>query len=250
MTRREFVALAAVARDESVARVAERELAPNEFILVRTSDGARIGERWKDPQLPAPLGSLVKPFVALAYGDSHGFRYPDFTCAGCWLPRGHGHIGITAALAHSCNSYFLQLAALVNPDDVTRTAEQFGLPAPSDASPDSLIGRYGKWRIAPLAMANAYNELVHRRSDPGVPLILDAMRRCARSGTASAIAAPVAAKTGTAPCVHPASAIGDGLLAALFPSETPGFVLLVRAHGVPGAECARRSGPFLRAVLG
>ena len=45
-------------------------------------------------------------------------------------------------------------------------------------------------------------QLAARRWDPGVPLILDALQQCARSGTAAAVGAPVAAKTGTAPCVH------------------------------------------------
>jgi cell division protein FtsI/penicillin-binding protein 2 len=191
----------------------------------------------------------VKPFLALAWGESHSNRYPEFVCSNCWLPQGHGRMDVSAALAHSCNSYFVQLAGLMDVDSIERTVSRFGLPMPSITSPEILIGRFGTWRATPLAAALAYHELAERRSDPGVPLVLAAMRECARSGTASGIGAAVAAKTGTAPCVHSGGAPGDGLLMALFPAQSPGYVLMIRAHGVPGAECARRSGPFLRAVV-
>jgi hypothetical protein len=249
MTRREFVALAAVARDASIARVAERELT-DEYLLLGGAEPAVLGARWNGERRAAPLGSLVKPFVALAFGSAHEFRYPEFTCTGCWLPQGHGRIGITRALAHSCNSYFLELAERTEAADVARVALRFGLPEPGDTTPGALIGRDGKWRATPEAVARAYHELAERRTEPGVPLILAALGECARSGTASAVRARVAAKTGTAPCVHSTRAPGDGLLVALFPGEAPRFVLVVRAHGVPGAECARRSGAFLRAVAG
>jgi cell division protein FtsI/penicillin-binding protein 2 len=250
MTRRGFLALTAVGRYESMARLIEREMpvSGTEYLLLTTGDASVIAERWERARTPAPLGSLVKPFVALAYGEAHLFEYPRLTCAGCWLPRGHGSIGIRAALAQSCNSYFTQLAGLTALDDLDRTARRYGLTLPVSTSPESLIGRYGNWRATPFEAARAYNELVHRRSEPGVALVFDALRLCARSGTAAALGAPAAAKTGTAPCVH-SGAPGDGLVAAMFPESSPEFVLLVRSHGVPGAECARRAGPFVREVL-
>ncbi|MBS1872966.1 MAG: hypothetical protein JSU00_07110 [Acidobacteria bacterium] len=246
MTRRGFLAIAAAGRrDETLARMAERELAPHEFVLLRTSDGATVARRWSAPAAPAPLGSLVKPFLALAYGETHEQQYPELTCEGCWLPRGHGRIPIGDALAYSCNSYFKQLVERMDREAVRRTALRYGLDAPADASADVLIGRYGVWRAAPETIAAAYMELTARRAEPGVPMVLGAMRRCARLGTAAAVNARVAAKTGTAPCVHN-GAPGDGLLTALFPLEHFDYVLLVRAHAMPGAECARRASPFLR----
>jgi cell division protein FtsI/penicillin-binding protein 2 len=248
MTRRGFVALVAAGRYESIARLAARELpAGVEYILLR--DVSAIASRWGDAAVAAPLGSLVKPFLALAYGEGNGFRYPVFECTGCWLPRGHGRIGITQAIAQSCNGYFVQLARAVASGDVERVAARYGLGAPEDRSPESLIGRYGNWRAQPAVAAMAYRELAQRRSEGGVALVFDALRLCARSGTASGIGCAVAAKTGTAPCVHSRGAPGDGLTAALFPESSPEFVLLARAHGVPGAECARRAGAFVRAVL-
>jgi Penicillin binding protein transpeptidase domain len=250
MTRRVFLALAASVRDESIARLAQRELPTGtEYVLLRTGDASMISVEWRDAQSPAPLGSLVKPFVALAYGEGNAFRYPELECAGCWLPQGHGCIDLTTALAQSCNSYFVQLARLASIDDVERTAQRYGLPFPEDTSPESLIGRYGHWRAKPVSTVLAYNELVHRRTDPSVAPVFNALRLCARTGTAAGVKAHVAAKTGTAPCVHSRGVLGDGLLVALFPEGSPEYVLLARAHGVPGAECARRVGPFLRAVL-
>jgi hypothetical protein len=248
MTRRGFVALVVAGRQESIARMAERELpAGVEYVLLR--DAAVIASRWGDSDAAAPMGSLVKPFVALAYGEGHAFRYPVFECAGCWLPGGHGRIGIAAAIAKSCNAYFLQLARAAAFSDIARVAARYGLTAPEDRSPEGLIGRYGSWRARPVTAAMAYGELTERRREAGVSLVFDALRLCARSGTAAGIGCAVAAKTGTAPCVHSPRLPGDGLTAVLFPESSPEFVLLARTHGAPGAECARRVGPFVRAVL-
>lgn len=236
------------ARDGSIARLLERDLP--EHLLLRTADASTVAFRWNNPQSQAPLGSLVKPFLAIAYGEPHGFRYPDLQCNGCWLSSGHGRIGITTALAHSCNAYFVQLARFTRIEDVERTAATYGFPMPPDTSPEALIGLFGAWRATPVAAASAYNELVARRTEPGPSSIYAAMRECARHGTASGVGVRVAAKTGTAPCAHrDAPAAGDGLLIAAFPEEAPQFILLARAHGTTGAECARRVGPCLREIL-
>ncbi len=251
MTRRGFLALAASGRDGSIARLIDRELPRRgtEYVLMRAGDASVVAERWTQPKAPAPLGSLVKPFVALAYGEAHAFRYPLIECTGCWRPQGHGSIDVTTALAQSCNSYFLQLARLIALEDMERIAQRYGLPLPDDTSPESLIGRFGTWRAKPAAIGDAYRELLYRRSEPGASLVFNAMRLCARSGTAAGLGAPAAAKTGTAPCVHQPGQSRDGMVVVLFPDVSPEFVRLARAHGVPGAECARRVGSFVRAVL-
>jgi cell division protein FtsI/penicillin-binding protein 2 len=246
MTRRGFLAVAAAGRCESIARLIRRELPDTEYLLARAGDGSVVAERWNSVNTPAPLGSLVKPFVALAYGEAHAFEYPRFECTGCWLPQGHGFLDLRTALAQSCNSYFLHLAAAIAPGNIELVAQRYGLTMPDDTSPASLIG---KWRAKPISTVRAYDELVYRRAEPGPSLVFDAMRLCARSGTAAGLGAPAAAKTGTAPCVHQPKQQGDGLVAVLFPEASPEFVLLARTHGVTGAACARRVGPFLRAVL-
>src|SRR5450759_4371468 len=99
MTRRGFLALAAAGRSESIARLIERELPRpgTEYLLVRAGDASAVAERWIGVNAPAPLGSLVKPFVALAYGEAHAFEYPRFECTGCWLPQGHGFLDLRTA---------------------------------------------------------------------------------------------------------------------------------------------------------
>ena len=86
-----------------------------------------IEQNWRDAETPVPVGSLVKPFTALAYGETHGFRFPVFTCLGdaghCWLPQGHGRMGIATAIAHSCNAYFLELARDVHSEALATVAE-------------------------------------------------------------------------------------------------------------------------------
>ena len=80
------------------------------FIAVDVRTGQVIERQWADAEQAVPVGSLVKPFVALAYGD----EFPEFLCRGaadrCWLARGHGKLGFRQALAQSCNAYFLNLA--------------------------------------------------------------------------------------------------------------------------------------------
>ena len=76
------------------------ELAGHETAWILT---AADGRRWErgfgdDPILP---GSLLKPFAALAWLESHSGEPPIVECLGdhCWLPSGHGAVGLTAALA-------------------------------------------------------------------------------------------------------------------------------------------------------
>ena len=99
---------------------------------------------WPERERPVPVGSLVKPFVALAYGAGNQYRYPEIECRGdtdgCWWPRGHGRVRISEAIAHSCNAYFLSLAGAVSPAQTGTWASRFGLsPPPSDSGPRTLI---------------------------------------------------------------------------------------------------------------
>src|SRR5258708_9177431 len=85
------------------------------YLLLDAASGRLICSRWDHPDEPIPVGSLVKPFTALAYGATRNFRFPAVICKGeqtrCWLPQGHGRMELKTALAHSCNAYFLEVAA-------------------------------------------------------------------------------------------------------------------------------------------
>jgi len=203
-----------------------------------------IEQHWTDADRAIPVGSLVKPFLAMAYpGD-----FPEFTCTGdrCWLASGHGRLKFQKALADSCNAYFLNLAHNVDAATLAVVATKFGIPAPDQDSPEARIGLGASWRIAPIALARAYAELVARSGEPRVREILDGLRMSAESGTAAAIGRGFLAKTGTAPCVSKPKDAGDGFVVILEPAEAPRRVLLMRVHGVPGARAAKIAARTLR----
>ena len=261
LTRRTILSLAATPLlraaslpDQSAAIVLERSFPDPgvSYLLLETATGRVIASRWDHPEEPAPIGSLVKPFTALAYGETHDFHFPVFNCDGndCWLPQGHGRMTIATAIAHSCNAYFLDLARDVQPDALETVTRRFSLNPPDPWSlPPALIGLHGSWRIPPLAIARAYSELTARSTDRGVHEMLTGMALSARSGTGRGAGKGAYVKTGTAPCIHEPHQMGDGFTIALYPTDAPRYTLLVRVHGVPGAVAASTCGR-MRATLG
>ncbi len=224
------------------------------YLLLDARTGRPLASRWEHPEQPIPLGSLLKPFTAMAYGATHDYRFPQYECRGghaCWLPTGHGRLDLVHAVAYSCNAYFRSLAAGV---DVARTTDEFrrfGLtPPPPGATPDQLIGLDDTWRLSPLQIAHAYLALAARPWGPGIPLLLEGMADSARFGTGKAVGRSVAGanvlvKTGTAVCTH-GNAPGDGFVLALLPADAPRLLLLVRMHAEPGSRASITAGRILR----
>jgi len=245
---------------ESAAPTAEkcRQLSDVSFLLLDAHSGALLASRWPNPEVPIPLGSLVKPITALAYGESHQFRYPTHICrgakSGCWLPRGHGKVELTTAIEYSCNSYFRTLTAQMTSRDVTPLAQSLGLRAPEPgASGIDLAGIGELWQNSPLRMAIAYLELMRRREQPGIGEIVEGMEQSGEHGTGAEVdralgRADALVKTGTAACTHARRGAGDGFVIALMPATDPQILLMVRVHGVPGAEAARTAGMMLRGI--
>lgn len=225
------------------------------YFLLDAYTGAVLASRWSEAERPIPLGSLVKPFTALAYAQRHGYRYPVYTCHGatseCWRARPHGKVNIVSALANSCNSYFLEMASQLSSADMQDVVSQFGLDSPGDSlTGPHLMGLGEDWAISPLHMARAYLELNRRRADPGIGEILSGLRQSALSGTGSGIGhalrqSGAMAKTGTAVCRHVHRAPEDGFVVALAPDDHPQFLLMVRVHGVPGAGASVIAGRML-----
>jgi len=239
------------------------------FLLLDAHTGALLAARWDRPEAPIPLGSLLKPFIALAYGELHDYKYPTHICrgaaTGCWRPSGHGNVDLTSAIAYSCNSYFRVLTRNMTAAEVFPTATHFGLQLPdpetsgsalaglSNGNPLGNPGLGNPWLVSPLNMARAYLELSRRDDQPGVRLLLNGMAQSARKGTGAEVDRALAysdalAKTGTAPCTHPRHAPGDGFTVVLAPADQPKILLLVRVHGVPGAQAARTAGQMLRSI--
>ncbi len=217
------------------------------YLFLKTSNGEILGSRWPDAQRPVAPGSLLKVFTALAYSETHGGRFPNVVCrgkaSGCWLPRGHGEMGIVQAVAHSCNAYFRALAAELRMEDVRTLALRYGMETPAaDATAESLIGLGKAWEITPAALARAYGLLI---AEAGAAQVVSGMAASARTGTGIAAGFGLV-KTGTAPCVHRPGAPGDGFVIALYPAEAPRYTLLVRVHGTSGAQAAEVAGRMLR----
>jgi hypothetical protein len=209
------------------------------YLIVDARTREVAASRWPDAAAPVPVGSLVKPFLALAYGGT----FPELDCKGARMT-------FSVALAQSCNEYFLNLAGHVDADALRVTAAKFGIPPPSEPSPETRIGLGHAWRISPLALARAYLELAARRGDPHTDEILAGLALAARSGTAKAIGAGALAKTGTAECVAPRKDAGDGFALVLDPAEAPRLALLVRVHNVPGAEASKTAARMLKVLRG
>lgn len=225
------------------------------YLLLDACTGAVLASRWSEAERPIPLGSLVKPFTALAYAQSHGYRYPVYTCHGaasrCWRARPHGQLNIVSALADSCNSYFLEVASQLSGADMHNLALEFGLDSPGDSLTGSaLMGLGDDWAISPLHMARAYLELNRRRANPGIAEILRGLEWSAQSGTGSGVGhalkhSSALVKTGTAVCRHAHRAPADGFVVALVPDDQPLFLLMVRVHGVTGAVASVIAGRML-----
>jgi hypothetical protein len=242
---------------QSAGSTLEREFATRDlsFLLLDARTGNVAASHWEDPGRRIPLGSLVKPFTALAYAEAHDSEYPLHVCkgkaSGCWQSRPHGELDITSAIAFSCNSYFRALTAHLTGEDMLPVTRRFDLDAPdADLTGPALMGLGVRWLVSPLRLARAYLELYRRRDQPGVREVLAGMVQSARVGTGSAIGRALKhsgamVKTGTAACTHVRSAPADGFVVALIPASDPQFLLLVRVHGVTGASAAVTAGRML-----
>ena len=246
------------ANGQSAVEILQHDYTSSEtsYLLLDSTSGALLASRWDDYDKPIPLGSLVKPFTALAYAQTHEFRYPVYECkgkaSGCWQPQPHGKLDITAAVSVSCNAYFRRIAESVALEQLTPVARTFGLESPdADSTSANLIGIGDQWRISPIHMAQAYLELFRRKDQPGVSPILEGMRQSALHGTGAAVDrqlkhATALVKTGTAPCTHSPWAPADGFVLAMVPADQPEILLLIRVHGVAGAKAAETAGRMLR----
>ena len=229
--------LASTLFDQSVVQILQRNFPEAQFILVETTRGQVIGSRWTDSTVPVPVGSLVKPFTAIAAGPSRR----SFQCdpAKCWLQAGHGRLTLVQAIADSCNSYFLQLARGISEDQVRTVAQRYALPLPASMAPEALTGFGADWLISPVVLAKAYGEIALAQE---ASTVREGMRESANHGTGKAIGLAALAKTGTAPCSHVQKAPGDGYVVVLYPARSPKYVLLVQVHGVSGAVAATTAG--------
>jgi cell division protein FtsI/penicillin-binding protein 2 len=243
---------------QALIHALDRELSANgnSYLWLDANSGTVLAGHWQNSETPTVLGSLVKPFTALAYAETHDFAYPIFSChghaSGCWQQRPHGALDIASAISVSCNSYFQNLAREVDSTQLSLVSQTFGLPLPDrNFTASSLVGLGEHWKISPLQIARAYGELYRRRDQQGVPELLSGMSRSAQRGTGAAVGRALGSreifvKTGTAPCTHGQHNAIDGFVVVLLSSQDAPTVLLVRVHGVAGAEAAEVAARALR----
>ncbi len=198
---------------------------------------------WESPTAPVSMGSLLKPFLALAYKATHA-DYPVIYCAGsssgCWYACGHREQHFVDALANSCNTYFLALTAKIDRAALDTVCLNYGLQAPARSlGATELIGLDRGWPQSPLNVARAFAVLAENASQASVRTVLAGMARCAKTGTARAVGVSCYAKTGTAPCSHFPPASGDGFAVAIYPLDQPRRLVLLQHHNTTGANAAR-----------
>lgn len=240
-------ALLAGIEEQTILRTLDAHFAGS-YLLVDIETRRVVGSRGLDPRTRLAIGSLIKPFTTIAYGEANGFRYPEFTCTGkdCWLAKGHGRIYIAGALANSCNAYFLSMASQMNPAAVVETLRRLNIaPPPADVEKKTLAGMGAAWKFAPLEIASAYGEIARRWAQPGMREAVAGLREASKTGTARELGTFAMAKTGTAPCSRDA---GDGFVVALFPADSLRYVLLVRLHNATGARAAAALAPAFHRI--
>lgn len=243
---------------QSMAKILRRDFPHNgaSYLLLDARSGEVLARRWEDLDQPIPLGSLVKPFTALAYASAHEFHYPRYQCLGtaghCWQARPHGDLELVSAISFSCNAYFRRMAEEVSAEQLAPVTREFGLESPeNNFASTALAGLGSQWLISPRHMARAYLELYRRKQQPGVSEILLGLKDSALHGTGIGVGRQLAhtaalVKTGTAPCTHTPWAPADGFAIVLLPADDPQILLMVRVHSVTGASAAGAAGLVLR----
>jgi cell division protein FtsI/penicillin-binding protein 2 len=244
---------------QGTSAVLERQFGRGDLTWLLVDRSARVlTQQWPKVEEAIAPGSLLKPFLASAYGEQYNARYPRLLCSGtadhCWYPRGHGEVGLEEALAQSCNAYFLHLAENLDEEQINATCTRYGLRLPRrKLSAEDRIGLTSVWRETPLSIARAYLALLEDQGAPSRVRIMAGMKAAAQDGTARGASVAFAsqdllAKTGTASCLHRPQATADGFAVLLYPATTPRFLLLVRQHAATGAEASKKAGAMLRAI--
>lgn len=98
------------------------------------------------------VGSVFKPIVAIAAMEKNIASDTIFNCPGfvtvngsrfnCHKKTGHGKSDMTAAIADSCNAYFIELGKLVGAENILMTASRLGLGQEIELC-DAIISRAG-----------------------------------------------------------------------------------------------------------
>jgi cell division protein FtsI/penicillin-binding protein 2 len=269
----------------------EAELAnrPAEAVAADLGTGAILAEvvpaGWRNRELPG--GSLVKVFLYLlaagarpatlaVVADCPASGPGDSSADSCWYKPGHGVLGFTRGLAHSCQRFASPLARGL---DAEAFRERLGLCGLSATDPlpagdrereleltghtPSIRATARRWLAALgscvnggclFELSSGRGRLVRRVAwdEQAVRAVLEGLRLAALEGTArSSGLRGVLAKTGTAPVVGAASGVESGRIQgwAFVAVEQEARVrscLLVHVSPGTGSEAAELAGRIVR----
>lgn len=228
-------------------------------------------------RLAAP-GSAIKPFTLAALLASGRFKEDtalacrrEVRVAGrrldCTHPQASAPLDAVAALAYSCNGFFVEASARLSGAELAAALRGFGLASRTGLAPDEVSGVVRETATAeeralqavgeagvlvtPLGMASAYRKLALRRmaSDARWRTVFEGLDAAVRFGTAQRAAADgmdVAGKTGTAS--SPAG-IHHAWFAGYAPAARPTHVVVVfLERGSGGGDAAPVAGAIFRAL--
>jgi cell division protein FtsI/penicillin-binding protein 2 len=224
-------------------------------------------------------GSVVKPFVLLELLQSgkvdpkqHLPCHRALTLAGRRMDCTHSpaitDLDAANAIAYSCNSYFAQVAARLDPAELALTfaragfssttglthdgAEAVGRVLTAADSPHLQLQALGYWGVeaTPLELLAAYRNLaLHRlRNDlPGASPVFDGLEASVRYGMAHNAATDnlsIAGKTGTAAGTTPQT---HGFFVGYAPADQPKIVVMVFLEHARGSDAAALAAPIFAA---
>ncbi len=185
---------------------------------------------WGPEVMPTRPGSTVKPFTLLALMEAGFDPKKRLPCPGRLTLGGRRfdctHPPLNAldgreALAYSCNNYFAQAGAKLEPASLVRTWAEYGLTV--RPGPDRRIAMLGEEGVAvtPLTLARAYRQLVLRAN----PVVRDGLTLASTAGTARLAGPAFCGKTGTAASESRVSL--QAWFAGWAPREHPEHVMVV-----------------------
>ena len=223
----------------------------------RILGGVRVSEARTTSFHPASVFKLAIAFAAL---DGHAQRIERHDCHGrdtldghayrCWLDAGHGSLGLTDAIAHSCNLYFRRLAEGMARSTLVSRAHAFGLLPDAlafDITDDLLLGEAAgvtpedMMRTAlTIASRGRLGRPVQQLSGARYEPIYRGLRECVRSGTARSAwtrKTSLAGKTGTAQ--RPGSQRRHvGWFIGYCPERRPDYAIVVLHRSGMGSDAA------------
>jgi cell division protein FtsI/penicillin-binding protein 2 len=216
-------------------------------------------------------GSSIKPFTLLALLESG--KVDASTALVCKRPLTiSGHrldcphpdtkepLGPAAALAYSCNSYFIGVATRLTPAELRTSLVRAGFSSATGLAPHEAVGEValvqspeqlqlqaiGEWgiRVTPLELVRGYRDLAllsQKESDAGIPTLLaEGLQASVAYGMARAaqpdLPMKVAGKTGTA--LSDEGPWRHGWFAGYAPADNPEIVLVVFLENGHGSDAA------------